>query len=70
MTAEEFKTNIQDALQAFAKGSLTKNSLELFSKLGYDTERRAPPGKLAFEEFQCLLLVLIYGLPRKYQFYD
>jgi len=52
MTTEEFKTNIQDALQAFAKGNLTKNSLELFSKLGYVTERRAPLDKPTFDEFQ------------------
>lgn len=52
MTTEEFKTNIQDALQVFAKGNLTKNSLELFSKLGYNTERRAPLDKPTFEEFQ------------------
>lgn len=52
MTTEEFKTNIQDALQAFAKGNLTKNSLELFSKLGYITERRAPLDKPTFDEFQ------------------
>lgn len=52
MTTEVFKTNIQEALQAFAKGNLTKNSLELFSKLGYVTERRAPLDKPTFEEFQ------------------
>jgi len=52
MTTEEFKTNIQEALQAFAKGNLTKNSLDLFTKLGYVTERRAPLDKPTFEEFQ------------------
>ncbi len=52
MSTEEFKTNIQEALQAFAKGNLTKNSLNLFSKLGYVTERRAPLDKPTFEEFQ------------------
>jgi len=52
MTTEEFKTNIQEALQAFAKGNLTKNSLDLFGKLGYVTERRAPLDKPTFEEFQ------------------
>jgi len=52
MTTEEFKTNIQEALQAFAKGNLTKNSLDLFNKLGYVTERRAPLDKPTFEEFQ------------------
>ena len=52
MTTEEFKTNIQEAIQAFAKGNLTKNSLELFSKLGYITERRAPLDKPTYEEFQ------------------
>ncbi len=45
MTTEEFKTNIQEAIQAFAKGNLTKNSLELFGKLGYLTGRRAPLDK-------------------------
>jgi len=49
MTTEEFKTNIQEALQAFAKGNLTKNSLDLFSKLGYVTERRAPLDKPTFD---------------------
>jgi len=52
MTTEEFKTNIQEALQAFAKGNLSKNSLDLFSKLGYATERRAPLDKTTFDEFQ------------------
>ncbi|MFN8255697.1 MAG: N-6 DNA methylase [Bacteroidales bacterium] len=52
MTTEDFKTNIQEALRAFAKGNLTKTSLELFSKLGYVTERRAPLDKPTFEEFQ------------------
>ena len=52
MTTEEFKTNIQETLQAFAKGNLTKNSLDLFSKLGYVTERRAPLDKPTFEEFK------------------
>ena len=52
MTTEEFKINIQEALQAFAKGNLTKNSLELFGKLGYITERCAPLDKPTFEEFQ------------------
>lgn len=52
MTTEEFKTNIQEAFQAFSKGNLTKNSLELFGKLGYVTERRAPLDKPTFEEFQ------------------
>jgi len=52
MTTEEFKTNIQEALQAFARGNLTKNSLELFAKLGYVTERRAPLDKPTFDEFQ------------------
>lgn len=52
MTTEELKTNIQEAIQAFAKGNLTKNSLELFGKLGYITERRAPLDKPTFEEFQ------------------
>ena len=52
MTTEEFKTNIQEALQVFEKGNLTNNSLDLFSKLGYLTERRAPLNKPTFEEFQ------------------
>lgn len=52
MTTEEFKTNIQEALQAFSKGNLTKNSLDLFGKLGYITERRAPLDKPTFDEFQ------------------
>lgn len=52
MTTEEFKTNIQEALQAFAKGNLTKNSLDLFSKLGYVTERRAPLDMPTFDEFK------------------
>ncbi|HNW96853.1 MAG TPA: DUF559 domain-containing protein [Bacteroidales bacterium] len=52
MTTEEFKTNIQEALQSFAKGNLTKNSLELFAKLGYVTVRRAPLDKPTFNEFE------------------
>ena len=52
MTTEELKSIIQEAIQAFAKGNLTKNSLELFSKLGYITERRAPLDKPTYEEFQ------------------
>lgn len=52
MSAEECKSNIQGALKAFAKGNLTKNSLELFEKLGYITSRRAPLDKPTFEEFK------------------
>jgi adenine-specific DNA-methyltransferase len=52
MTTEEFKTNIQEAIHEFAKGNFSKNSLELFGKLGYITERRAPLDKPTFEEFQ------------------
>ncbi len=52
MTTEEFKIDIQEAIQAFAIGNLTKNSSELFGKLGYVTERRAPLDKPTFEEFQ------------------
>ena len=52
MTSEEFKSKIQEALQLFLKGNLTKNSLNLFEKLGYVTERRAPLDKPTFAEFR------------------
>ena len=52
MTSEEFKSRIQEALQLFLKGNLTKNSLNLFEKLGYVTERRAPLDKPTFAEFK------------------
>lgn len=52
MNTEEIKIKIQEALQAFAKGNLTKNSLDLFSKLGYVTERRAPLDMPTFDEFK------------------
>jgi adenine-specific DNA-methyltransferase len=52
MTSEEFKSKIQEALQSFLKGNLTKNSLNLFEKLGYVTERRAPLFKPTFAEFK------------------
>ncbi|MEI8129799.1 MAG: hypothetical protein WCG95_09325, partial [bacterium] len=51
MTAEQIKSNIKEALQSFAKGNLTEKSIELFEKLGYVTERRAPLHKPTFDEF-------------------
>ncbi len=52
MTAEQIKSNIKSAIQAFAEGNLTENSIELFEKLGYVTERRAPLHKPTFAEFK------------------
>jgi REP element-mobilizing transposase RayT len=52
MTAEQIKTNIKETLQSFAKGNLTENSIELFKKLGYVTERCAPLYKPTYEEFK------------------
>ena len=52
MTAEQIKSNIKESLQAFAKGNLTEKSIELFEKLGYVTERRAPLHKPTFAEFK------------------
>jgi len=52
MTTEVYKANIQEAILAFSKGNLTKNSLDLFGKLGYITERRAPLDRPVFEEFK------------------
>jgi len=52
MTAEQIKSNIKEALQSFAKGNLSEKSIELFEKLGYVTERRAPLNKPTFAEFK------------------
>jgi len=52
MTTEVYKANIQETILAFSKGNLTKNSLDLFGKLGYITERRAPLDRPVFEEFK------------------
>lgn len=52
MTSEQIKSNIKEALQSFANGNLTEKSIELFEKLGYVTERRAPLHKPAYEEFK------------------
>lgn len=51
MTAEQIKSNIRETLQSFAKGNLTEKSIELFEKLGYITERRAPLNKPTYTEF-------------------
>jgi adenine-specific DNA-methyltransferase len=54
MTPEENKKIIQDAIHAFAEGDLTRNTLELFKKLGYNTDRQAPmdvPDFATFREF-------------------
>jgi adenine-specific DNA-methyltransferase len=54
MTPEETKKIIQDAIHAFAEGDLTRNTLELFKKLGYNTDRQAPmdvPDFATFREF-------------------
>jgi adenine-specific DNA-methyltransferase len=51
MTVEQIKSNIKESLQAFEKGNLTEKSFELFEKLGYVTERRAPLHKPTFAEF-------------------
>lgn len=52
MTTIEVKTNIQKALNAFSKGNLTSNSLELFTKLGYNTERQSSLDKPNYKEFE------------------
>lgn len=54
MTPEENKNIIQDAIHAFAEGNLTRNALQLFKKLGYNTDRQAPmdvPDYATFREF-------------------
>jgi len=54
MTPESFKKAIQESLLAFAEGDLTQNCLQLFQKLGYNTDRQAPldvPDYATFKEF-------------------
>lgn len=48
----EIKESIKSAIQTFAKSNLTEKSIELFEKLGYVTERRAPLHKPTFVEFK------------------
>ncbi|MDZ4204084.1 MAG: hypothetical protein U1C46_04620, partial [Bacteroidales bacterium] len=57
MTAEQIKLSIKEALQSFAKGDLTQKSIELFEKLGYVTERRAPLHKPTYAEFKDTYIV-------------
>src|SRR3954466_7605977 len=52
MTEEQTKTEIKLSLQVFESGNLTFNSLNLFKKLGYITERQAPLHKPTFIEFK------------------
>ncbi|MDP3442110.1 MAG: hypothetical protein Q8T08_04550, partial [Ignavibacteria bacterium] len=52
MTTIEVKTNIQKALNAFSKGNLTSNSLGLFTKLGYNTERQSSLDTRTYKEFE------------------
>lgn len=52
MAAEQIKLNIKSAVQSFTKGNLTEKSIDLFEKLGYVTQRRAPLHKPSFEEFK------------------
>ncbi|MBU1183487.1 MAG: Eco57I restriction-modification methylase domain-containing protein [Pseudomonadota bacterium] len=47
------RQHIRESIQAFAKGSLTENALNLFKTLGYNTERQSPldkPSREAFKE--------------------
>ncbi|MBU1569550.1 MAG: hypothetical protein KKE00_03360, partial [Proteobacteria bacterium] len=47
------KQHISESIQAFAKGNLTENALNLFKTLGYNTERQSPldkPSREAFKE--------------------
>ncbi|HOW40350.1 MAG TPA: hypothetical protein PL123_07395, partial [Bacteroidales bacterium] len=52
MTTENVKNHIKEAIQSFASGNLTKNGLNLFKTLGYNTERQAPLNKPTFSEFK------------------
>jgi len=48
----DLKTKIQIALQGFATGNLTDQSLKLFKTLGYKTDRQSPFGQKTFQCFK------------------
>lgn len=52
MSNTDLKTQIQQAISAFAQGDLTTSALNLFQVLGYDTGRQAPLTQKNFEEFK------------------
>ena len=48
----EMKKKIEDCLRSFSQGNLTKNSLNLFNTLGYNTERQASLPKPTYAAFK------------------
>lgn len=52
MSAIKNKHEIKLAIESFSEGSLTKNALNLFEILGYNTERQAPLAKPSYGEFR------------------
>jgi len=48
----DLKKDIQTALQGFATGNLTGQSLKLFKTLGYKTDRQSPFGQKTFQCFK------------------
>ena len=52
MTSEQIKIVISNTIKAFSKGNLTKNSLQLFRTLGYNTERSSHLPNPNFSSFK------------------
>lgn len=52
MAATDTKQKIKQSIQAFSDGNLTKNALQLFQTLGYNTQRQAPLGKPNYPVFK------------------
>jgi len=52
MAGVDNKKAIQAAINAFSKGDLTSNALNLFKALGYNTERQAPLDRPTRQEFK------------------
>ena len=52
MTPTELKTKIQSAIQSMKAPDLSSSALELFSALGYNTDRRAPFAEKTFQFFK------------------
>jgi len=55
MTETTSKESIGSALRAFSTNDFSRNSLTLFSTLGYKTERRAPLSEKTFKYFKSLI---------------